>query len=142
MDIKKLLESHKEIDDDINLKLEEIAQLRALAERCTRRITDMGGNTGTPSDRVGKNAVKIADLENRIDARIDELVDLKDKIMYFVSALEDDGERVVIERHYILHESFEVIAEKLEYSTRHVMRLHRSALDHLEAHFAEIMMSA
>lgn len=142
MDIKKMLESHKEIDDGINLKLEEIAQLRALAERCTVRMTGESRSPGSHSDRVGRNAAKIADLENKIDADIDRLVDLKEKLMYFVSALEDERERNVIERHYILHESFEVIAEKLGYTPRHVHRLHRSALAHLDEHYAHIMLSA
>ncbi|MCR4779542.1 MAG: hypothetical protein K5876_00455 [Ruminiclostridium sp.] len=141
MDIKKLLESHRDIDRGIDLKLEEIAQLRALAERSTIRLTGESRSSGY-SDKVGKNAAKIADLENKIDADIDRLVELKEKILYFVKALSDENERIVTERHYLLHESFETIAEKMNYTPRHVHRLHRSALAHLEEHFSKIMMSA
>lgn len=142
MDIRKLLESHKEIDDSINLKLEEIAQLRALAERCTVKISDESRPVGTCSDRVGRNAAKIADLENKINAQIDQLVELKEKIMYFVTALDDENERNVIERRFILHESMEQISEKLGYSPRHIHRMLTSALAHLDEHYADIMMSA
>ena len=142
MDIRKLLASHKEIDDSINLKLEEIAQLRALAERCTVRITDESRPVGTHSDKVAKNAVRIADLENKIDAQIDELVEIKEKILYLVSALDDDTERTVTERRYILHESVDKISDKLGYSPRHTARILRSALEHLDGLYADIMMSA
>lgn len=132
MDIKKMLETHKEIDDNINMKLEEIAQLRALAERCTIRITGETRSAGNYSDKVGRNAAKMIDLEHKIDADIDRLVDLKERIMSLAATLGDDSERIVIERHYILHESFEAIADKLGYTPRHVHRLHRSALARLE----------
>jgi DNA-directed RNA polymerase specialized sigma subunit len=135
MDIKRLLESHREIDHGIDLKLEEIAQLRSLAERCTIRITGETRSACPASDKVGRNAAKIADLENKIDADIDRLVDLKEKLLDIAAALGDENERVIIERHYILHESFEAIAEKLGYTPRHVHRLHRSALAHLEELF-------
>lgn len=136
MDIKRLLESHREIDRGIDLKLEEIAQLRALAERCTIRITGETRTACAASDKVGRNAAKIADLEHKIDADIDRLVDLKEKILEIAGTLTDENERMIIERHYILHESFEAIAEKMCYTPRHVHRMHRSALAHLEEIYA------
>lgn len=132
MTVKELLDSHRKIDRSIDMKLEEIAQLRALAERCTRRITDSGGTAGTVSDKVGSNAVKIAMLENRIDEEIDRLVDLKEAIMSVASALDDESERLVVERHYILHESIDAISEKIGRTPRHTFRMLRSALGHLE----------
>ena len=133
MNIRKLLESHKEIDDRINLGLEEIAQLRALAERVTQRFTFLGSTGSGNSDRVGNYAVKIADLELRIDREIDGLVELRERIMNVVSALGDSTERLILERRYIMHEGAEEIGEKLGYSSRHVTRILRKAITKLEA---------
>ncbi len=134
MDVKKLLASHREIDDRINLYLEEIAQLRALSEKCTARISgnDISRPKGTYSDKVGKNAAKIADLEIRIDKEIDRLVDLKEQIMGIAALLKDNTSRAVIERRYILHETWEQIADKLGYTSRHITRLHNAAISDLE----------
>lgn len=133
MNVKKLLESHKIIDDKINTRLEEVAQLRALAERVTTRIEQYSTHeVGTHSDKVGKYAPRIVDLENRIDHDIDRLVNLKERIMDIASSLDDDTERIVIERHYILHESFTDIADKLCYSIRHITRIHTRAIANLE----------
>ncbi len=134
MDVKKLLASHREIDDRINVCLEEIAQLRALSEKCTMRISgnDIYRPKGTYSDKVGKNAVKIADLEIKIDREIDRLVELKERIMEIVSSLDSDTGRAVIERRYILHETWDQIADKLGYTTRHISRIHNDAIKRLE----------
>ncbi len=134
MNIRKTLESYKEIDDRINLGLEEIAQLRSLAERVTQRLPAPGESrpTGGYSDRVGNYSVRIADLELRIDREIDDLIELKEKILAMISSLDNNAERMITERRYIMLESMETIAEKLGYSVRHITRLHRSALQHLE----------
>ena len=108
MDIRKLLESHKEIDDRIELCLEEIARLRSLAERVTSCISpDASRGKGGHSDRVGNYAVKIAELEMQTDKEIDRLVELRERIMKIVSSLDDNLERTVIERRYIMHENNE-----------------------------------
>lgn len=133
MNVKELLEAHKRIDDEIELGLEEIAQLRALAEKVTQRLSlDTSFAKGTYTDRTGDYAVKIADLEIKIDRKIDKLVDLREQILKMIGALENNTERILIERRYILHESTEVIAEKLNYSPRHTARLLQKALEDLE----------
>ncbi|MBO6232155.1 MAG: hypothetical protein J6O50_16465 [Ruminiclostridium sp.] len=133
MNIKELLVSYKLIDDRIELALEEIARLRSLAERMTQCISfDGRGGKGGHSDRVGNYAVRIAELEINTDREIDRLVDLREKILKIVSSLDDDVERIVIERRYIMFENNEAIAEKLGYSLRHIVRVHKSALAKLE----------
>lgn len=133
MNIKELLVSYKLIDDRIELALEEIARLRSLAERMTQCISfDGRGGKGSHSDRVGNYAVRIAELEINTDREIDRLVDLREKILKIVSSLDDDVERIVIERRYIMFENNEAIAEKLGYSLRHIVRVHKSALANLE----------
>ena len=133
MNVRELLASHKEIDDRINLGLEEIAELRSLAERVTQRFSpDVSHGSGGHSDRVGSYAAKIADLEIRIDREIDRLVDLREQIMSIIAMLDDSTERMVLERYYILHEAPDTIADKLCYSRRHISRLHRKAVDKLE----------
>ena len=132
MDVRKLLGSYKEIDHRINLDLEEIAQLRSLAERVTKNtsLCESPGKGGH-SDRVGNYAVKIADLEIRIDREIDRLVDLKERIMTMTSSLDTAAERLIIERRYILGETIDTIAEKLGYSPRHITRMLSKALEKL-----------
>ena len=86
---------------------------------------------GGHSDNVGNYAVKIADLEIRIDREIDRLVDLKERIMAMTASLDTATERLIIERRYILGETIDTVAEKLGYSPRHITRMLRKALEKL-----------
>ena len=81
---------------------------------------------------MGNYAVKIAELEIQTDKEIDRLVELRERIMKIVSSLDNNLERTVIERRYIMHESNDKIAERLGYCTRHITRVHRIALAKLE----------
>ena len=127
---------HYEINNEINSKLEQIAELKSLATKVTVSPFNSGSfSEGTYTDRVGRTTARIIDLENEINAEIDKLVDLKYTIRHFISALSDSTYRTILERHYMLNENWEKIAEKLGYSVRHVNRLHNQAIACLEKLF-------
>lgn len=132
MNIRELLKSHRAIDARIDMKLEHIAELRSLAAKVTSSPFSESHSKGTYTDRVGRTAAKIIDLEREINEEIDKLVDIKRQIEDLVSLLDDGIQRTIIERHYILNESWEKISEKVGYSRRHITRLHDKAIETLE----------
>ncbi len=137
MTIRELLKSHSAINSLIDVKLEHIAELRSLAAKVTVSPFSESHAKGTYTDRVGRTTARIVDLENEINQEIDKLVDLKIKIRDLISALPDGLYRTILERHYILNESWEKISEKVGYSRRHISRLHDKAIDELEELFGE-----
>lgn len=138
MDIRKYLNQHFEINNAINSKLEQVAELRRLAVSAPSPLFSESHSVGTHSDRVGRTAAKIADLENEINDEIDRLVELKCQIREIIATVPDSVQRTILERHYILGESWEVIAEKVGYSTRHITRLHNQAIEVLENIYGEM----
>lgn len=138
MNIRQFLNQHFEINNEINSKLEQIAELRRLGASAPSPIFSESRSVGTHSDRVGRTAAKIADLENEINEEIDRLVDLKSRIREIIAAIPDSMQRTILERHYLLGESWEKIGEKVGYSTRHVTRLHNQAIERLEAVYGEL----
>ncbi len=137
MNIKELLNSHYETNNAINSKLELIAELRSLAEKVTMSPFTESHSVGTHSDRVGRTAAKIMDLENEINEEIDRLVEIKIEIKGIIAAVLDSTLRTILERRYILNESWETIAEKLDYSPRHILRMHNKAVEFLENLYGE-----
>ena len=111
INIRELLKSHRAIDARIDMKLEHIAELRSLAAKVTSSPFSESHSKGTYTDRVGRTAAKIIDLEREINEEIDKLVDIKRQIEDLVSLLDDGIQRAIIERHYILNESWEKISE-------------------------------
>lgn len=132
MKIRDLLNSHTEINNAINSKLEQIAELKELATRITSTTFSESHSKGTYNDRVGRTTARIIDLENEINEEIDRLVEIKIKIRDLVSSLSDPNLRIVLERRYILGENWEKIAEKMGYSPRHISRMHNRAVEMLE----------
>ena len=132
MNIRELLKSHFEISSLIDMKLEQIAELRALASKVTASPFSESHSKGTYTDRVGRTTARIVDLENEINAEIDKLVEVKIKIHELIAAIPDGIQRTILERHYLLNESWEIISEKVGYSCRHITRLHNQALELLE----------
>lgn len=137
MKIRELLNSHYAINHQIDMKLEQIAELRSLAAKVTTSPFSESHSQGTYTDRVGRTAARIIDLEKEINDEIDKLVETKLKIRELVSLLHDGIQRTIIERHYILNESWEKISEKIGYSRRHVTRLHDKAIENLEMLYGE-----
>ncbi len=136
MNIKELLNSHYETNHAIESKLEQLAELKSLASKVTVSTFSESHSQGTHSDRVGRTTARIIDLENEINDEIDRLVDIKIKIRATISSLSDMNYRIVLERRYILNESWERISEKMGYSPRHIIRMHNRAIDILESSYS------
>ncbi|MGN0619854.1 MAG: DUF1492 domain-containing protein [Ruminiclostridium sp.] len=132
MNIKDFLARHKTADAEINSKLEQLSELKSLATKITPSTNIEGRGSGNVSDRVGRTVAKIVDLEQEINEAIDRLVDIKREIEDLINLLDDSVMRTVLERRYLLHENWEVIAEKMGYSCRHITRLHIQALEELQ----------
>ncbi len=137
MDIKEFLNRHYEISQSIDSKLEQVAELKSLAQKASPAVFSESRSSGGYSDRVGRTTARIIDLENQINEEIDRLIDVKTQIWEMIYSLPDSAQRTLLERHYLLHEGWERIAEKLGYSSRHITRLHNQALAALEEIYRE-----
>jgi len=138
MNIRQFLGRHFEISNAISSKLEQLEELRHLAASASSPTLYESHCTGTYSDRVGRTVARIMDLDREINEEIDRLVEIKIQIRNMIDALSDSTQRTILERHYILHESWEVIAEKIGYSPRHITRLHNQAVAELEKAYGDM----
>lgn len=127
MTAKEYLKRYRTLNAYIDCKLEEVAQLRELSTRLSP--TAMFDRNGNVSDKVGRTAAKIVDLEREIDKQVDELVNTRKEIEQTISQIEDVDIRTVLEYRYINGFSWRRIAYTMHYSEDHVTcYLHRKAL--------------
>lgn len=126
MTAKEYLSQYRTLDIEINSKLEQVEQLRALAAKVSPS-TGFGANGGI-SDRVGKTVAKIIDLENEINDDIDRLTDMKADIMRQINAIKSSAYRTILEEHYFRDKSFDEIGEEINYSKAQICRMHGTAL--------------
>lgn len=84
--------------------------------------------TSGAKDTLGETVVKIIALEDDINARIDELVDLKADAMHRIQNVPDQDQQNILIARYVNGEKWERIAVEVHFSMRQVHRIHGSAL--------------
>lgn len=129
---KEVLNKIRKIDMMIDFKCEQVETLRS-------RLTSLGSpSTGDKvqssldPDKFTNTMSKIIELEEKINADIDELVDLKRDAMDCIEKLNNDVEKLVLYKRYFNNKSFEQISVEMGYSWRHIHRIHGNALKNFD----------
>lgn len=73
--------------------------------------------------------IKLFDHMDEANEKVDELVDLKIRIIMEIEEVKDERYRTILKEHYICDKSLELIAGEQPYSYRHATRLHGEALE-------------
>lgn len=120
-------------DAHINNKLEELAQLKALATKVTSTLKQDAVSGDGFGDKVGDVVSRIIDMQNEINAAIDEYVDKKKEVKRIIEQVTNPDQLNVLLKCYILHESLEQIACELGYSYRNICYIHGRALQAVAA---------
>ena len=128
MTTKEYLSQIERLDKMIQNKLSEIYQLKTMA--CSVGISNEGERIQKSSDkdRMGSAVARIVDLENEIDKLVDRFVSKRGKIISQIDSIENVDYYHVLSMRYVSRDTFEVIAEKTNWSIRKVFSLHGKAL--------------
>lgn len=84
--------------------------------------------TSGAKDTLGETIVKIMSLEEDINARIDELVDMKKEAFSMISKVPDLDQQNVLIGRYIQLKKWEVLAAEFDYTTQWLFEIHGKAL--------------
>ena len=126
VDVEDWLKKVEDLEELIESKLAERAQLWALATKITADIDDMPHGTEI-SDKVGNIVVKLRTWAEESTAIIEQYIAYKKEV---INALEQLplNEYKVLHRLYIRHLSITDIAEDIGYSKRHTERIKQNGL--------------
>ena len=75
---------------------------------------------------------RIIDLENEIRNDMNELLDLKRKIMAIIKAVDNPEHQALLEKRYLCYLSWEKIAVDMGYDLRYIHKLHNRALENVK----------
>lgn len=123
--LRKTIESNI---DEIN-KLKNLCSAIPTTDFSKERVSG-----GEQSDKIATLVSKIIDLENEIQGEIDEAVDLEKEIRTVINRQENESERLLLKLRYIDFNTWEEVAEKMNYSVMQVWRIHNSALKNLKCY--------
>jgi hypothetical protein len=129
MTAKEYLSQAKYLDARINSKIRQVGALNDLATNATSALSGMPRNPNHGRSTMADCVAKIVDLQTEINADIDELVDLKREITRTIKALTDTEYQTILERRYLVFDSWEKIAAGMGYDLRYLLKLHGKALE-------------
>lgn len=84
--------------------------------------------TSLTGDKLAKIIADIDDLERQYTDTIQDLIDKIQKIARKIESMDNEQYRQILYNRYIESEAWEKIAVEMNYSFRHVLRLHGEAL--------------
>ena len=131
-EMKEYLSQAFRIDQRIQSKMEQVASLNDLATRATATYSDMPGSETRNLHRMEDAILSIIELEAEINGDICKLVQTKKDIVHKIKAVQNTEYQTLLELRYLCFKTWEQIAVQMNYSTKYVFDLHRSALKMIE----------
>ena len=129
MTVKEYLQQAYEINRKIRLDIQKLEAVRASLYGRTVHY-----DPGMPSAGTRRNSIEIAiarvlEYEEQIDSEIDELTMKQQEIEQTIDIISDYSVlHEILTRRYLLFHSWKQIAQEMNYSERHIRRLHGRAL--------------
>lgn len=127
--VKKYLSKIKELDKEIDCLILEKESYRMLAEKTTVSLKTNPAKNFENESKVEKWVVMIADAEKEIDERIEELVELKNKIRKQILQIENPLLKKVLILRYIHFFKYQKIADSMQIDISTVFKYEKKALD-------------
>ena len=126
--LKQVADKKADIDD----KMADLQRLKSLRLSVTASLQGTGGGSGS-GDRLCYITAQILDMDAELNAMIDAYVDLRKEISITVGMVQDERLRKLLQKKYFDHKPQKVIASEMHYARQHIDRLHKQALEAVEA---------
>ena len=124
MTAKQWLGRARYIDREIAL----LQKTKAETRDSLTKITQFYESDGAQVSKDPHKFDRLAELENMIDDKVDELTRTKAEIMQVIFRLEDRRQKMVLISYYIRMKTFEQIAVEMNYSFRQITNIRRRGI--------------
>ena len=128
MNAKTYLSQIAVLDRRIESKIAILTDLRAMAEKANCVMSDVVVSHSRNNHAMEDVIIKIADMKEQIARDFNRLLNLKKEIMEQIQTIPDPKMQQVLEMHYVYHEPWETIAEKMDCTESNVYKLHNRVL--------------
>lgn len=137
MQTKEYLNTVNRLNRIIQNKLADLYQLKELSTSVPAVDNKERVQTTLEPDKIGAIVAKIDKMERDIDAKIDEYVGVRDKIIEQITNISDERYYNVLFSKYIENKTLETVASETERGFKHVVRLYREALEEFDTKYGE-----
>lgn len=128
MTAKEYLSQLLNLERLIEAKRLECERLDAMSKKVSSTLSDCKVEASHDNDKNAAIVIHMIDLKKDISEQVKKYVELQAKISKEIDAVEDIRYRSLLIMRYISGIKFGDIADKMNYATRWVLKLHREAL--------------
>lgn len=139
MDAKEYLQQVRNADIMVKDKMEELAQLEALATKINALSEGERVQSSGSQDKMADTVCRIADLKAEIQTEIDNLLKLKRDVRNVINQVSEPALMSVLHKRYLQYnektlrfKSWEKISVDMDCSYQWVCKLHEKALQEVE----------
>ena len=122
------LSSASRYDENIRLKQQELEYLMNLAQGLCSPTYALGTRINSGFATKESTICAIINLRRQIENEIKELMNSYTKIKNAIIKLDNKEFKMLLELRYLTYKTWEEIAEIMNYSPRHIVRVHEKAL--------------
>ena len=131
MNAKEFLSRGINLERRVETITDQIEHYKSIVNKCTVTYSDSPKST-TSSYRLEDCTQKIMDLQSELCEAVADLVDVTCDIARTISKVENYDYEDLLVKRYVLGQSWEKIADDMNYGIRNVHRLHGEALRELK----------
>ena len=128
MTAKEYLGQIRKYDVLIENKTKTVARLREQATGISVKMDKINVKTTARTDRLEETIVKIVDLENSILKDVEKIAELKGEVTRSIDKVGDADLINLLYKRYVHYKEWADIADEMNFSVQHVLRLHGKAL--------------
>ncbi|MCL2638203.1 MAG: DUF1492 domain-containing protein [Oscillospiraceae bacterium] len=138
MTLKEYLSQATKLDRVIDSAILQLDEWKRFSLKSKSYLSTSGSASHGEPSSVERTVMKITRAEERLNKDIDRYVDLQEEIQNLILTLENHEERALLERHYLLGQTWDKVAEECFISLRTVHYIHNKALKRLEPYYHKI----
>ena len=121
------------LDAQIDGLIQDLADAQAKVTKVTAAITPAVVTRSSDPGQLEVGVMKIIELKQQINQKIDEFVDRKREIESIIEKVEDADQVKVLRKRYLEYKPWELIAVEVGCKYRNVHYIHGDALKAVEA---------
>lgn len=128
MNSKDYLARAYRITELIGENMQELKKLRQMKDNLPSSIGGGRRSNAENGAAYTRTVERIIDFENQIISENAELLDIRIETRKRINRVANSNLNLILKKRYLQFMTFEAIADEMNYSVRHVLRLHGQAL--------------
>lgn len=128
MTAKEFLQQAYFAQQEVDLKLEQIARLESLATRTTSTIKFAPNSSDTANSKIEKAVIEMQGQKERLADEVTELLKIMDRVSTAIAKIKNPSEKRILKYRYLCFLSWNQISVLTKMSTSNIFKLHNLAL--------------